>query len=150
MGLSITQNPVPPAPAGPATTPQPQAAVVPQPAAPSMRLSSADAETLCALAAMQIRYGKPHEAVPYLLAVRKHQPGHAQAIRLLAVTLMKLNRWAEAQSMLDELDRVDPRPGPLRALYRALTEFKQARLDNARAWFTRFAASKEAIHAPGA
>lgn len=58
--------------------------------------STSDIELVCALASMQVKYGKPQEAFAYLAALRKFHPENRQVARLLVVVLMRLNRWPEA------------------------------------------------------
>ena len=93
---------------------------------------------LCALAALQLRYGKPQEAAGYLMALRRIQPRNCQVLRLLAICLMKLGRWQEAELILDELDAASPGAERSLALWRSLIRFRTGRLAEARDWFHKF------------
>ncbi len=108
-------------------------------------LSQGDQQTLMALAAVQIRYGRPAEAVPYLTMIRKLNPENAEASRILALALIKLEHWDQAEIILDELDALNvngadnPTSG-IMMLYRSLVSFRKNRFDEAKSWFSRFRA----------
>lgn len=100
-------------------------------------------QMMCALSAMQIRYGRPAEAVPYLMMVRKINPQNVEATRLLALSFMRLGRWQEADTMVEEYDHLQKSSGSgvvngLVLLYRSLVSFKTSRISDAKAWFGKF------------
>ena len=98
-------------------------------------------KTLCGLAALQIRYGKSQEAIAYLMMIRRENPTNKSAMRLLIVALMNLERWDEANQILDELgDTQNDNPilNRLSALYRSVIALRTARFADAKAWFKRF------------
>jgi tetratricopeptide (TPR) repeat protein len=86
---------------------------------------------------MQIRYGKPQEAIAYLLTLRRVDPENRQALRLLASAFLKLERWSEAESVIESLEQLGGEPRV--SLWRAITRFKMNRIAEAREWFDRFA-----------
>ena len=106
-------------------------------------LSQADQQTLMALAAVQIRYGRPAEAVPYLTMIRKLNPENAEANRILALALIKLEHWDQAEIILDELDALnasgsDNSSSGIMMLYRSLVSFRKGSFEEAKSWFARF------------
>ncbi len=103
-----------------------------------LRLKRKISACLCALAALQLRYGKPQEAAGYLMALRRMQPRNPQVLRLLAISLMKLGRWQEAELILDELDAASPGSERSLPLWRSLIRFRTNRLAEAREWFHKF------------
>jgi Flp pilus assembly protein TadD len=107
------------------------------PAYVPLALEAEDFRLLCALAALQLRYGKPQEAAGYLMALRRLQPRNGQVLRLLAISLMKLGRWQEAETILDELDAASPGERSL-PLWRSLIRFNTNRFAEARDWFHKF------------
>lgn len=106
-------------------------------------LSDEEVATLRALAALQIKYGHATEAVPYLMLIRKTNPEDVDSIQLLAKSLMRLNRWDEADVILAELQNM---PGAdtqseghrLVYLYRSIAAFKTRRVAEARSLLARF------------
>ena len=100
--------------------------------------STSDIELVCALASMQLKYGKPQEAFAYLAALRKFHPENRQVARLLVVVLMRLNRWAEADEVLRELEASGQRGGAIYLIYRSLIEFRSNRVAQARHWFNQY------------
>jgi predicted Zn-dependent protease len=100
--------------------------------------STSDIELVCALASMQVKYGKPQEAFAYLAALRRFHPENRQVSRLLVVVLMRLNRWAEADELLCELEVRDQHKGAIHLMYRSLIEFRNNRLAQARHWFNQY------------
>ena len=104
-------------------------------------LSPENEETLCALAALQIRYGKPHEAIPFLMMVRRENAENREALRLLAAALIKLEKWDEAEQILRDLnllsttDKITLR---MASLYQSIVALRTSRLEDARIWFKRF------------
>lgn len=106
-------------------------------------LSDDDQMMLCALSAMQIRYGRPAEAISYLMMVRKVNPENTEAIRLLALTFMRLKRWNEAEVMLAELETLQEADGSLASngmiyLYKSVVSLKTRGLTEARSFFNKF------------
>jgi len=94
---------------------------------------------LRALSALQIRYGRPQEAVPYLALLKHEQPDDAQTSRMLALALMRLGKWKEADTLLE--DTGSPANSPitgLMALYRAVVSMKLGSMEKARQWLARF------------
>ncbi|MEO0327121.1 MAG: tetratricopeptide repeat protein [Pseudomonadota bacterium] len=107
------------------------------------KLDVAERETLLALAAVQIRYGRPAEAVPYLMMVRKTNPEDINAARLLARALMKLGRWEQADFILQEIEAHsentnDEAASGFTYLYRSIIAMKVRKLSDARAWLDKF------------
>ena len=104
-------------------------------------LSAENEETLCALAALQIRYGKPQEAIPFLMMVRRENAENREALRLLAAALIKLEKWDEAEQILRDLnllsttDKITLR---MASLYQSIVALRTSRLEDARIWFKRF------------
>lgn len=102
-------------------------------------LREEDCETLSALAAIQIKYGRPAEAIPYLMMLRRNNPADAEVARLLALALMKMGHWQQAEIIMDDLHG-----GPTTntsssfLLLRSIAAFKQRKLDAARTWLQRF------------
>lgn len=113
------------------------------PALKEIPLTWSDQQILCALSAMQIRYGRAAEAIPYLMMIRKINPKNIECSRLLALAFMRLERWAEAEAMVEEYDYLqkaksgNPLDGIV-LLYRSLVSFKTNRLADAKAWFGKF------------
>ena len=106
---------------------------------PSPRLSEQDCETMTALAAVQIKYGRPQEAIPYLMMVRRNDPTDAEASRLLALALMKMGNWEQAEIIMNELhDIPNADTSRILLLYRSIVSFKQRNFDAARGWLQRF------------
>jgi len=103
-------------------------------------LGSEDRRLILALAAQQIRYGHPEEAIAFLMAMRKSGPGDPQTVKLLAAALIKAAHWAEAEVILGELSALVPRSTRISALYRSLIAFHLSRLSEASAWFAKFTA----------
>jgi len=113
------------------------------PALKEIPLTWSDQQMLCALSAMQIRYGRANEAIPYLMMIRKINPKNTECARLLALAFMRLQRWAEAEAMVEEYDYLQKANsnGPLDGivlLYRSLVSFKTNRIADAKAWFGKF------------
>lgn len=120
-----------------------QAEVNANPALKEIPLTWSDQQMLCALSAMQIRYGRANEAIAYLMMIRKINPKNVECSRLLALAFMRLNRWAEAEAMVEEYDYLQKgnSNGPLDGivlLYRSLVSFKTNRIADAKAWFGKF------------
>lgn len=113
------------------------------PALKEIPLTWSDQQMLCALSAMQIRYGRASEAIPYLMMIRKINPKNVECSRLLALAFMRLERWAEAEAMVEEYDFLqkansgNPLDG-LVLLYRSLVSFKTNKIADAKAWFGKF------------
>lgn len=102
-------------------------------------LKEEDCETLTALAAVQIKYGRPQEAVPYLMMLRRNDPANPEVARLLALALMKMGHWQQAEIIMDDLHGAPAEtPSPVLMLYRSIAAFKQRKLDAARDWLQRF------------
>ncbi len=113
------------------------------PALKEIPLTWSDQQMLCALSAMQVRYGRSAEAIPYLMMIRKINPGNLECIRLLALAFMRLNRWQEAEAMVEELDYLQKANsgnviGGLVLLYRSLVSFKTNKIAEAKSWFGKF------------
>lgn len=113
------------------------------PAKREIPLSWSDQQMMCALSAMQIRYGRPAEAIPYLMMIRKINPKNLEATRLLALSFMRLQRWNEADAMVEELDYLQKSSSTgvadgLILLYRSLVSFKSNRVADAKSWFGKF------------
>ncbi|MEZ5792452.1 MAG: tetratricopeptide repeat protein [Nitratireductor sp.] len=104
---------------------------------------SEDMDMARSLSALHIRYGRPHEAIPYLMVIRRERPGDVEATRLLALAFLKLERWDEADRLLAELDASANGPGRFHALWRSLILFRKNRLLEARDWFRKFVSSRE-------
>lgn len=102
------------------------------------RLDPRDVSLLTALAAMQIEYGQPHEAIAYLVQLRRQRPNDPQILRLLAVAFMKMEAWNEANIILDELEDAEGQARSGSDLLRALIRFRLSDLAGARAFFVRF------------
>lgn len=113
------------------------------PALKEIPLTWSDQQMLCALSAMQIRYGRANEAIPYLMMIRKINPKNTECARLLALAFMRLQRWAEAEAMVEEYDYLQkansgsPLDGVV-LLFRSLISFKTNRIADAKAWFGKF------------
>jgi len=113
---------------------------------PSLReipLSWSDQQMLCAMSAMQIRYGRPAEAIPYLMMIRKINPKNVECARLLALSFMRLGRWQEAETMVEEYDFLQKSQQTgvvdgLVLLYRSLISYKTSKIAEARSWFGKF------------
>jgi len=113
---------------------------------PSLReipLTWSDQQMLCAMSAMQIRYGRPAEAIPYLMMIRKINPKNVECARLLALSFMRLERWQEAEIMVEEYDTLQKsqRTGVvdgLVLLYRSLVSYKTSKIAEAKSWFGKF------------
>jgi predicted Zn-dependent protease len=144
MALTFASKAAHPARHNPPAEPvavRPALAARPAPAATAyapLSLEAEDFRLLCALAALQLRYGKPQEAAGYLMALRRMQPRNQQVLRLLAISLMKLERWPEAEQILDELDAANPGAERALPLWRSLIRFRTNRLAEAREWFHKF------------
>ena len=98
---------------------------------------------LCALSAMQVRYGRSAEAIPYLMMIRKINPRNVECSRLLALAFMRLNRWQEAEAMIEELDYLQKADSGsvldgVVLLYRSLISFKTNKIADAKSWFNKF------------
>ncbi|MEL7430519.1 MAG: tetratricopeptide repeat protein [Pseudomonadota bacterium] len=106
------------------------------------KLSESECETLMSLAAVQIRYNRCAEAVPYLMMLRKMNPQDTKAARLLALALIKLGNWAQAETILSQIHdhpaSADPAVSGMLSFYRSVVAFKQRKLDAAREWLNRF------------
>ncbi|MEM7289690.1 MAG: tetratricopeptide repeat protein, partial [Pseudomonadota bacterium] len=111
---------------------------------PAVVLEEGDRDTLSSLAAIQIRYNKPSEAVPYLMMLRKTDPYDARAARLLALALIKMGKWEQAETVLADMEGLVETPEPhvsgLLTFYRSIVAFKQSKFSAARHWFQRFRA----------
>jgi predicted Zn-dependent protease len=140
MALTFASRPAATTNPSPAAAPQPPSRPVREtaPANIPLALEAEDFRLLCALAALQLRYGKPQEAAGYLMALRRMQPRNGQVLRLLAISLMKLGRWQEAELILDELDAANPGSERSLPLWRSLIRFRTNRLAEARDWFHKF------------
>ena len=113
------------------------------PALKEIPLSWSDQQMLCALSAMQIRYGRSAEAIPYLMMVRKINPKNIECSRLLALAFMRLNRWQEAEAMVEEYDYLQKANAGnvidgIVLLYRSLVSFKTNKIADAKSWFGKF------------
>lgn len=113
------------------------------PALKEIPLTWSDQQMLCALSAMQIRYGRANEAIPYLMMIRKINPKNVECARLLALAFMRLQRWAEAEAMVEEYDYLQKANSGkaldgIVLLYRSLVSFKTNRIADAKAWFGKF------------
>ena len=107
----------------------------------AVTLNQQDREVLSSLAAVQIRYNRPAEAVPYLMMLRRTDPEDLQAARLLALALMKLGNWEQAELILEETGDStvgDVAESGILSFYRGLVAFKQRKLTTARQWLQRF------------
>lgn len=109
---------------------------------PNAAISDRDIDFLTSLAAMQIQYGQPHEAVAYLMCVRRMRPGNTDILRLLAIALMKMEAWNEAGAILDEMESLHGGEGTIIYLYRAIIRFRVSDLFGAKQLFARFCALK--------
>jgi len=113
------------------------------PALKEIPLTWADQQMLCALSAMQIRYGRAAEAIPYLMMIRKINPKNVECARLLALAFMRLQRWTEAEALVEEYDYLQkansgsPLDGVV-LLYRSLVSFKTNKIADAKSWFGKF------------
>lgn len=107
-------------------------------------LAERDIDLLASLAAMQIRYGRPEEAIAYLMGLRRMRPGNGKILRLTALALMKLGRWDEAEILLGELEEAQGGSSRVSALWRALILLKRNRFADARQWFWRTAGAGRA------
>ena len=113
------------------------------PALKEIPLTWTDQQMLCALSAMQIRYGRAAEAIPYLMMIRKINPKNVECSRLLALAFMRLERWTEAEAMVEEYDYLQkansgsPLDGIV-LLYRSLVSFKTNKIADAKSWFGKF------------
>ena len=105
-------------------------------------ITDKDISFLTSLAAMQVQYGRPHEAVAYLMTVRRLRPSDPQILRLLAIALMKMEAWEQANVILDELESLSRDDGPIVYLYRSIIRFRQSDLFGAKQLFARFCALK--------
>lgn len=123
-------------------TPMPQAGSSAHNAQNIDGITDKDIQFLTSLAAMQIQYGRPHEAVAYLMAIRRLRPSDTQILRLLAIALMKMEAWEQANVILDELESLNGSDGPIVYLYRSIIRFRQSDLFGARQLFARFCALK--------
>ena len=106
-------------------------------------LTWSDQQMLCALSAMQVRYGRSAEAIPYLMMIRKINPRNVECSRLLALAFMRLNRWQEAEAMIEELDYLQKADSGsvldgVVLLYRSLISFKTNKIADAKSWFNKF------------
>lgn len=113
------------------------------PALKDVPLSWSDQQMLCAMSAMQIRYGRPAEAIPYLMMVRKINPKNVECARLLALSFMRLERWQEAEAMVEEYDFLQKSNQTgvmdgLILLYRSLVSYKTNKFTDAKSWFGKF------------
>lgn len=113
------------------------------PALNDIPLTWSDQQMLCALSAMQIRYGRPAEAIPYLMMIRKINPSNIEATRLLSLSFMRMQRWHEAEAMIEELDFLQQSTSGgavngLVLLYRSLVSYKTNKIADAKAWFGKF------------
>ncbi len=113
------------------------------PALSDIPLTWSDQQMLCALSAMQIRYGRPAEAIPYLMMIRKINPSNIEATRLLSLSFMRMGRWHEAEAMIEELDFLQQSSSGgtvngLVLLYRSLVSYKINKIADAKAWFGKF------------
>lgn len=114
------------------------------PVSRAMVLNEHERETLSSLAAIQIRYNRPAEAVPYLMMLRRTDPTDKQAGRLLALALMKLGNWQQAEAILEEMyglpNGSEKEDGGFLYFYHSLVAFKQKNVSAARQWLQRFRA----------
>ncbi|MCB1459460.1 MAG: hypothetical protein KDJ48_09410 [Nitratireductor sp.] len=112
------------------------------------QFSDEDLDMARSLSALHIRYGIAHEAVPYLMMIRRERPQDIETTRLLALAMLKLGKWNEADHLLSELDVLAARSGNpdgfgrLEALWRSLVLFKTNRFREARDWFSKFTSAK--------
>jgi hypothetical protein len=114
-------------------------------------LNTEDRDILRALAAAQIRYGRPSEAVPYLMMLRKTDEQDRESSRLLALAFMKLGHWKQAEVILEtisaqSLPDQDPKLNSITALYRGIVAFKQRKVIEARSWLQRVRNSVTGLH----
>ena len=109
---------------------------------PSMQLSQSERETLSSLAAVQIRYNRSVEAVPYLMMLRKTDPTDMKSARLLALALIKLGNWEQAETILQEIHgRPETKHGVATGMlnfYQSLVAYRQKKFGAAREWLQRF------------
>ncbi len=113
------------------------------PALKEIPLTWSDQQMLCALSAMQIRYGRAAEAIPYLMMIRKINPKNIECCRLLAVAFMRLKRWHEAEAMVEEYDHLQKTNqgsalNGVVLLYRSIVSFKTNKIADAKSWFGKF------------
>lgn len=78
-------------------------------AAKQVALTQDDCRALRSLAAYQLRYGQTDEAIGLLLVNRRLWPEDTEALRLLSQALLKTGHTDAAETILDELDQLDPR-----------------------------------------
>ncbi len=103
------------------------------------KLSEDDIEFLTSLAAMQVKYGQPQEAVAYLMQLRKVRPGNETVLRLLVIALMKLDCWPQAAAIIDEIDAQSSGFSRIHYLLRAITKIRFSDLFGAKEQFAKYA-----------
>ena len=106
----------------------------------SVSLPQHDCRALRSLAAYQLRYGQTDEAIALLLVNRRLWPEDADTLRLLAQGLLKTGHTDAAETILDELDELDPRASksdqPM--LLRSVVLLRRMKMTEARKAFLQF------------
>ncbi|WP_150524798.1 tetratricopeptide repeat protein [Roseibium sediminis] len=106
----------------------------------SVSLTEDDCRTLRSLAAYQLRYGQTDEAIALLLVNRRLWPEDTDTLRLLAQGLLKTGHTDAAETILDELDELDPRSSrsdqPM--LLRSVVLLRRMKMTEARKAFLQF------------
>ncbi|EFO28567.1 putative TPR domain-containing protein [Roseibium sp. TrichSKD4] len=118
----------------------------------STPLTEEDCRALKSLAAYQLRYGETDEAIALLLVNRRLWPEDMDTLRLLAQALLKTGHTDAAETILDELDDLDPRAAksdkPL--LLRSVVLLRRMKMTEARKAFLQYLnrrRSKGGMHA---
>ena len=76
------------------------------------------------------------------MMLRRTDPADIKAARLLALALMKLGHWQQAEIILSEIHQFceteENSQSAILNFYRSITAFKQKKLSDARNWLSRF------------
>ncbi|MEZ5840547.1 MAG: hypothetical protein R3D02_08980 [Hyphomicrobiales bacterium] len=99
-----------------------------------------DIRMINALAAYQLAYGQPVEALALLTISRRYRPDDEQTLRLLVQSFVQIEDWEKAEAALAALERVAPRrrQSARLLLTRAVVLLRRFRAGESRSVFREF------------
>lgn len=115
--------------------PAQSAPIMQVPGTGGLTLSASDRALINAVAAMQLRYGKPDEALALLQLTNRLWPDDRQTLRLLTQAFLLVEDYESAEMTEEAFKRHSGlmRPGRADLLRQALVHFGRLRLGEARA-----------------